>query len=302
MSENFLILIETYNMTNSNVCQLLSIMEESYCYKKKFITNLSSFIQENVKDPFTKQNIMYKLNQLLKTKIEEKEYNNQIEEIIRELFKKLTLNLFEKEKENNKLNQSVTLYMKQIDENVKKGNLINNNNNLKKCNTNRNNLTISDNEINKLKLKVITQQKTISNTKNSIDKINTSFNKVNELIKSSNFNNSSIDANKIANALDECKNVVQNLSKGLNIEINNNNKNKKKISLNKKINSNKKSNMNIKDILRQSMQKDNLVNAKNLKDKKLPQQIFKEYFINLSKFSKEIIDYSMNDDNENSEI
>ena len=151
---------------------------------------------------------------------------------------------------------------------------------------------------------MITQQKTISNTKISIDKINTSFNKVNELIKSSNFNNSSIDANKITNALAECKNVVQNLSKGLNIEINNNNKNKnkKKISLNKKINSNKKSNMNIKDILRQSMQKDNLVNAKNLKDKKLPQQIFKEYFINLSKFSKTMIDYSMNDDNENSEI
>ena len=149
---------------------------------------------------------------------------------------------------------------------------------------------------------MITQQKTISNTKNSIDKINTSFNKVNELLKSTNFNNSSIDANKITNALAECKNVVQNLSKGLNIEINNNNKNKQKISLNKKIISNKKSNMNIKDILRQSMQKDNLVNAKNLKDKKLPQQIFKEYFINLSKFSKTMIDYSMNDDNENSEI
>ena len=304
MSENFLILIETYNMTNSNICQLLSIMEESYCYKKKFVTNLCSFIQENVKDAFTKQNIMYKLNQLLKAKIEEKDYNNKIEEIIRELFKKLTLKLIEKDKENNKLNQSVTLYMKQIDENVKKSNLINNNsNNFKKCNTNRNNLTISDNEINKLKLKVITQQKTISNTKNSLDKINTSFNKVNELLQSTNFNNSSIDASKITNALAECKNVVQNISKGLNMETNNiKNKSKKVISLNKKNNSNKNINMNIKDVLRQSMQKDNLINVKNLKDKKLPQKIFKEYFINLSKFSKTMIDYSLKDDNENIEI
>ena len=107
--------------------------------------------------------------------------------------------------------------MKQIDENVKK-----NNNNFKKCNTNRNNLTlsVSDNEINKLKLKILTQQKTISNTKNSIEKMNTSINKVNELIQSTNLNNSSLDTNKITNALAECKSVVQNLSKGLNTEAN----------------------------------------------------------------------------------
>ena len=304
MSENFLILIETYNITNTNICNLISIMEESYCYKKKFITNLSSFVQENVKDAFTKQNILYKLNELSKTKIEEKEYNNKIEEIIKELFKKITLNLSEKDKENKLLNQRVNLYMKQIDENVKKNNI--NNNNFKKCNTNRNNLTlnISENEINKLKLKIVTQQKTITNTKNSIEKMNTSINKVNELIQSTNFNKNNFDTNKITNALAECKNVVQNLSKGLNTEPG-------KTRMNLKLNKNKNNSLNISskkkninDIIKQSIQKEYMVNinTKNLKDKKLPQNIFKQYFINLSKFSKTMIDYGLNGEDNNNEI
>ena len=297
MSENFLILIETYNITNSNICQLISIMEESYCYKKKFITNISSFVQENVKDAFTKQNILYKLNEMSKSRIEEKDYNNKIEEIIKELFKKITLNLSEKDKENKILNQRINLYMKQIDENVKK-----NNNNFKKCNTNRNNLTltVSDNEINKLKLKILTQQKTISNTKNSIEKMNTSINKVNELIQSTNLNNSSLDRNKITNALAECKSVIQNLSKGLNTETV-----KTKINLIKnknKSNSMSINNNNINDMIKQSIKKDHLVNVQNIKDKKLPQKIFKQYFINLSKFSKAMIDYGLNEDDKNNDI
>ena len=291
MSENFLILIETYNITNSNICQLISLMEESYCYKKKFITNLSSFVQENVKDAFTKQNILFKLNELLKSKIEEKEYNNKMEDIIKELFKKITVNLSEKDKENKMLHQRINLYMKQIDENVKKININN-----KKINSNRNNsmtMSVSDNEINKLKLKLITQQKTISNTKSNIEKMNTSINKVNELIKSTNFKNIEFDPNKITNALAECKTVVQNMSKGLNNEVN-----KTKININLTKNRNTK---NINELLKQSIQKENLVNVKNLKDKNLPKQIFKQYFINLSKFSRAMVEYGLKDD-ENKDI
>ena len=295
MSENFLILIETYNVTNSNVCQLLSLMEESYCYKKKFISNLSSFVQENVKDAFTKQNTLFKLNNLLKTKMEEKDYNNKMEEIIKELFKKITLNLIEKDKENKMLNQRVNLYMKQIDENVKKVNI--NSNTLKKCNTNRNNLSISvtDNEINKLKLKIITQQKTISNTKSNIEKMNTSINKVNELLKSYNVNSNKDDTNKITNALAECKTVVANISKGLNTETNKTNN--KSINF-KKLNTNQNRAKNVNEILKQSLQKENLISVKNSKDKKLPHKIFRQYFINLSKFSKTIIDYGLNGEDE----
>ena len=295
MSENFLILIETYNVTNSNVCQLLSLMEESYCYKKKFISNLSSFVQENVRDAFTKQNTLFKLNNLLKTKMEEKDYNNKMEEIIKELFKKITLNLIEKDKENKMLNQRVNLYMKQIDENVKKVNI--NSNTLKKCNTNRNNLSISvtDNEINKLKLKIITQQKTISNTKSNIEKMNTSINKVNELLKSYNVNSNKDDTNKITNALAECKTVVANISKGLNTETNKTNN--KSINF-KKLNTNQNRAKNVNEILKQSMQKENLISVKNSKDKKLPHKIFRQYFINLSKFSKTIIDYGLNGEDE----
>ena len=275
ISENFLILIETYNTTNSNICHLISLMEESSCYKKKFISNLSSFVQENVKDDFARQNILYKLTELLKSKINEKEYNDKIEEIIRELFYKITQSLSEKDQENKLLNQSVHLYMKQIDENVKKNNIGN------KQSISRN----SDNEIKNLRMKLITQQKTITNTKTNLEKMSTSINKVNELLKSTNFNSNNYDAVKITNALEECQNFVQNMSKGLNVEINN------KMNYNKKNN-----NDNINDFLKKSLQKENIVDIKNLKDKKLPQKLFKQYFINLSKFSNAIVDYGINDD------
>ena len=272
MSENFLILIETYNSTNSNICNLISLMEESTCYKKKFISNLSSFVQESVKDDFTRQNILFKLTGLLKSKMNEKEYNDKIEEIIKELFNKITQNLKEKDNENKLLNKSVNLYMKQIDENIKKNNLSN------KQIIGRN----SYNEINNLKLKLINQQKTLSNTKSNIDKMSTSFNKVNELIKSTNFTDNKIDTNKITNALAECQNYVQNMSKGLNVEMNNN-----------------KNNNSINDILKKSLQKENLMEIKNLNDKKLPQKIFRQYFINLSKFSKSIVNYGIDNDDTN---
>ena len=271
ISENFLILIETYNSTNANICDLISLIEESTCYKKKFISNLSSFVQENVKDDFIKQNILYKLTQLLKSKINEKDYNQKIEEIIRELFDKITKSLSEKDKENKLLNQSVNLYMKQIDENVKKNNLVN------KQFTSRN----SDNEINKLKMKLI------NNTKTNMEKMSTSINKVNELIKSTNFNTNKLDTNIITNALEECQNYVQNMSKGLNLEINNN---KNNYTLNKN------NNNNINDILKKNLLKESMIDIKNLKDKKLPQKIFKQYFINLAKFSKTMVDYGINDD------
>ena len=276
MSENFLILIETYNSTNSNICHLISLMEESTCYKRKFISNLSSFVQDSVKDDFTRQNILYKLTELLKSKINEKEYNEKIEEIIRELFKKITQNLSEKDKENKLLNQSVNLYMKQIDENIKKNNLIGN-----KQFTYRN----SDNEINKLKLKLLTQQKTLVNTKTNMERMSTSFNKVNELIKSTNFNNNNIETNKITNAIAECQNFVKNMSRGLSVDFNNNVNNYNNVK-----------NNNINDILKKSLQKDNLIDLKNLNDKKLPQKIFKQYFTNLSKLSNSMVDFGINNE------
>ena len=140
----------------------------------------------------------------------------------------------------------------------------------------------SYNEINNLKLKLINQQKTLSNTKSNIDKMSTSFNKVNELIKSTNFTDNKIDTNKITNALAECQNYVQNMSKGLNVEMNNN-----------------KNNNSINDILKKSLQKENLMEIKNLNDKKLPQKIFRQYFINLSKFSKSIVNYGIDNDDTN---
>ena len=183
--------------------------------------------------------------------------------------------------------------MKQIDENVKKINITS-----KKPLSNRYNsisLTKSqnDNEINKLKFRLITQQKTLSNTKSGIEKMNSSINKVNELIKSSNFKNNEFDTIKITSALAECKNVVQKMSRGLKSETN-----KNKISINLNFNKTTKS---YNELLKQSIQRDNYINVRNIKDKNLPKQIFKQYFINLNKFSKTIIDYVSNDNDNNND-
>ena len=72
--------------------------------------------------------------------------------------------------------------MKQIDENVKKSNFTS------KPYTSRNNMasSVSYNEYNTLKLKLINQQKTINNTKNNMEKMTTSINKFNETFFSSN--------------------------------------------------------------------------------------------------------------------
>jgi hypothetical protein len=284
INENFLILIESYNSTNSNICHLISLMEESSCYKKKFISNLSSFVQECVKDDFTKQNILYKLTELLKSKMSEKNYNDKMEEIIRELFHKIIENLSEKDNENKLLNQKINLYMKQIDENVKKSNFTS------KPYTSRNNMasSVSYNEYNTLKLKLINQQKTINNTKNNMEKMTTSINKFNELLKSTNLNNNNkLYENKITNMMAECQSAVQNVNKGLNIETINFNK----INKDNRVN----------ELLRKSYIKDNMIDVQNYKNKKISQNLLKHYFINLSKFSQNISEYGLSYDEYNNE-
>jgi len=284
INENFLILIESYNSTNSNICHLISLMEESSCYKKKFISNLSSFVQECVKDDFTKQNILYKLTELLKSKMSEKNYNDKMEEIIRELFHKIIENLSEKDNENKLLNQKINLYMKQIDENVKKSNFTS------KPYTSRNNMasSVSYNEYNTLKLKLINQQKTINNTKNNMEKMTTSINKFNELLKSTNLNNNNkLYENKITNMMAECQSAVQNVNKGLNIETINFNK----INKDNRVN----------ELFRKSYIKDNMIDVQNYKNKKFSQNLLKHYFINLSKFSQNISEYGLSYDEYNNE-
>ena len=284
INENFLILIESYNSTNSNICHLISLMEESSCYKKKFISNLSSFVQECVKDDFTKQNILYKLTELLKSKMSEKNYNDKMEEIIRELFHKIIENLSEKDNENKLLNQKINLYMKQIDENVKKSNFTS------KPYTSRNNMasSVSYNEYNTLKLKLINQQKTINNTKNNMEKMTTSINKFNELLKSTNLNNNNkLYENKITNMMAECQSAVQNVNKGLNIETINFNK----INKDNRVN----------ELLIKSYIKDNMIDVQNYKNKKFSQNLLKHYFINLSKFSQNISEYGLSYDEYNNE-
>ena len=108
---------------NYNVTQLLSIIEENNCHKKKFISNLSSVIQESINDNFIKQNTLYKLKNIL---INENILNNSqkftsnLEELIRELLLKLFEGINEKDNEISVLNNRINTYVKQIDLNIKK--------------------------------------------------------------------------------------------------------------------------------------------------------------------------------------
>ena len=126
ISKNFNELIQSYNCMNYNVSQLLSIIEESNCYKKKFISNLSSLIQENISDNFIKQNALYKLGNLL---VNENNINNSqkftcfLEELIREIFMKIFEGINEKDNEISILNSRISSYVKQIDLNIKRTNL-----------------------------------------------------------------------------------------------------------------------------------------------------------------------------------
>ena len=285
ISKNFNELIQSYNCMNYNVSQLLSIIEESNCYKKKFISNLSSLIQENISDNFIKQNALYKLGNLL---VNENNINNSqkftcfLEELIREIFMKIFEGINEKDNEISILNSRISSYVKQIDLNIKRTNLPrchskgfinfsrknnNNNNNLDKINNDNKNL------INIIKKNVLD----IKNENNRI---------YNDYFKNKNNINDKILISIIETFFKQINNLWDILS---------NESNNLKISKDNKIN-------NYYNRISQSSHNLNNLNISvglnNINFKSL----FKQYFKNVSKFSKSIVDYSINNEDEDDKI
>ena len=83
---NFNTLVDAYNLMNSNVCLLLSILVLGSNGGKQIIENLSEFIQNNVGDIVTKKNLDNQINILNECGINTNQFFNNLAQIIKDLF------------------------------------------------------------------------------------------------------------------------------------------------------------------------------------------------------------------------
>ncbi len=286
ISKNFNELIQSYNSMNYNVCQLLSIIEENNCYKKKFISNLSSLIQENINDNFIKQNTLYKLtNLLLNENImnNSQKYTTNLEELIRELFLKIFNGINEKDNEISVLNTRIDSYVKQIDLNIKRSNFSRCHSkgfiNFKKTNyTNYNTENKNINNSNDKDSSTDNKNK-LNNIKNLVLDIKNENNKIyNNYFKNKAIINDKILIGIIQNFFRQINNLWDMICSEGAID-----KKNKEYNLDKYIKTNQScKNLNVS------------LNLNNISYKLL----FKQYFMNISKFSKTIADFAIdNDDN-----
>ena len=281
ISINFNELIQSYNSMNYNVSQLLSIIEENNCYKKKFISNLSSVIQESINDNFIKQNTLYKLkNLLLNENIlnNSQKFTSNLEELIRELLLKIFEGINEKDNEISVLNNRINTYVKQIDLNIKKTTFARSQSksfiNFKKNNINTNNNIITNNNLNENK-----------NMINNIKKYVLDIKRENNRIYNDYFKNK----NNINNIV--LVGIVENFFKQIN-NLWNIIYNEKNISKDNKINI-------IYNRISQSTNNLNSLNINLNLNRINSRSLFKQYFLNVSKFSKSMIDYALNGEEDN---
>ena len=88
---NFNTLVDAYNLMNSNVCLLLSILVLGSNGGKQIIENLSEFIQNNVGDIVTKKNLENQINILNECGINTNQFFNNLAQIIKDLFEIISI-------------------------------------------------------------------------------------------------------------------------------------------------------------------------------------------------------------------
>ena len=280
ISNNFNNIIQSYNNMIYNVSELLSIIEENNCYKKKFISNLSSVIQENINDNFIKQNTLYKLGNLISNENimnNSQKFTDNLEELIRELFLKIFKGINEKDNEISILNTRINSYVKQIDINIKRNNFTRSQSkgfiNFKKKNNFEGNI-INNNSNNSTENKNM-----LNNIKNYIMEIKNENNRIyNEYFKNKCNINDRIMIGIIENFFKQINNLWDIISK----EGNGIKRISKDMKINRYYNRISQSTNNLNN-LTMSLNLNN-INCKSL---------FKQYFMNISKFSKTLIDYTI---------
>ena len=248
LCENFIKLIDTYYNTSSFICQLMTALDDNNCFIKKLISNLSSFIQVNVKDDLIKQNTIFKLGNIFKNISDNSEIYSKLENVLIDFVNKIQKNNNEKDKEIAHLNERIDLYIKQIDTNTKYSGQ-------------------NNSEIQRLQKKIESQNVLMENTKKEIDSMRNSISKLNSLLKINN-SDSILDVIKIQDMVKIYQEQVSKLSDKLeNSEF---------------------------SILEEKKLK---ARKLDLKDINTSRFLFKEYFVNLTKFSKDLISYCTQPDN-----
>ena len=189
--DNFNTLVDSYNVMNSNVCILLSIIDSGLHGKKKLISYISKFIEENIGDLITKKNTTKQINILHQCGTNSGQFFNNLEQLLKDLFDKLIKDNDEKNKQTDLLNDRINNYNKQ--------NKLND---------------LNNKEIEILRRTIKNQNKTITETKSQINELKKGVNQLNEFL-SLNEKDGKLDVKKITKVFNKYNDQINNLNNNL---------------------------------------------------------------------------------------
>ena len=195
--DNFNTLVDSYNRMNSNVCLLLSILEGGVNGKRKLISCVSNFIEENVGDIVLKKNLNNQINTLNQYGANTEQYFNNLVKIIKDIFEKSIRDNDEKNKEISILTSRIDNYNKQ-----------------------RGIASLSNKEIEILKKTVKAQNQTIVDFKGQIKELKNGVNQLNEFLKL-NEKDGKLDVKKIVKVFNGYNNQINELTDSLTTTENN---------------------------------------------------------------------------------
>jgi hypothetical protein len=203
--DNFNTLVDSYNVMNSNVCILLTLLNSGSYMKNQLMNNVSNFIEENIGDIITKKNLCNQINILNKCGVNNGQFFTNFDQLIKDLFERLLKDSDEKNKQTSLLNQRIENYNKQ-----------------------RELSGLTNKEVEILKKTVKNQNETIVDFKRQIAELKKGVNQLNEFLKI-NEKDGKLDVKKITKVFSGYNDQIDNLSSNLtktenkyNTEIENN--------------------------------------------------------------------------------
>ena len=203
--DNFNTLVDSYNVMNSNVCILLTLLNSGSYMKNQLMNNVSNFIEENIGDIITKKNLCNQINILNKCGVNNGQFFTNFDQLIKDLFERLLKDSDEKNKQTSLLNQRIENYNKQ-----------------------RELSGLTNKEVEILRKTVKNQNETIVDFKRQITELKKGVNQLNEFLKI-NEKDGKLDVKKITKVFNGYNDQIDNLSSNLtktekkyNTEIENN--------------------------------------------------------------------------------
>ena len=160
ITDNFNTLVDSYNVMNSNVCLLLTILDTGSKCRKSLMDYLSKFIEESIDDLITKKNLNNQINILNQCGINTGQFFNNLEQLIKDSFEKLIKDIDEGNKE-------VSLLNARIDDYKRKNGLSNNND--KETEILKKTVEVQNKTINGFKLQISEMQKGVNQLNNFLD-------------------------------------------------------------------------------------------------------------------------------------